>query len=113
MGTCNFKVFGIGKDVNDAFNKAVSNALYEHGHDSYNGTISTTSFCADITKDMPRYGTKAFSKALDKKFDSGGIEKWDCYAVEVKGAELKTYRERHGLQRKRIRLFLFFGLAAC
>lgn len=112
MGACNFKTLAAGKDLNDAFKNAVDAALYEHGRDNYNGTISTTSLCG-IRGGMPRYGTKAFYDAVERLHDKNGLQKWDCWAVEVTGKALKAYRQRHGLERRRIRVFFFFGLAGC
>lgn len=110
MGACDFKTLAAGKDLKDAFKNAVNAALYEHGHDSYNGTISTTSLCG-IREGMPRYGTKAFYDAVNRLHAQGGFQKWDCWAIEVKGKALKAYRQGHGLERRRIRVFCFFGLA--
>lgn len=116
MGACDFDVIAYGKDLKDAFNNAVQDALYEHGHDSYNGTISTTSLIG-LDTNAPRYGTKAFDKYLNKRFtlsgDKGGVKKWECYAVEIKGKALKEYRIKHNLQRRKIKLFFFYGLAGC
>lgn len=42
MGGHNFETYALGKDAADAYSKAYDRALYEHGHDPYNGTISTT-----------------------------------------------------------------------
>jgi hypothetical protein len=112
MGADNFEVFKIGrfKTVNEAFEFAVEDALYEHGHDSYNGTISTTSFCG--TEKAPRYGTKAFEHWIAKRLET--VDKWDCYAVEITGAVLKRLKATHGLKgRKGIRAFVFYGVAAC
>jgi hypothetical protein len=109
MGACNFTCYGHGKDVKDAYHNAVDDARYEHGHDPYNGTISTTSVCEDVTEEYPRYGTKAFRLAIDKVWDT--VPKWECRAVEVTGKALKEYRKRNGLERKRIRVFFFFGIA--
>jgi len=111
MGACNFVTHGFGTDIKQAFARAVDAAQYEHGHDSYNGTISTTSFRKELTSEMPRYGTKAFRKALDKFFESA--PKWECFAVEITGKALKEYRKRHGLERKRGKAYLFFGVASC
>jgi hypothetical protein len=42
MGACSFSEVQFGKSAQDAYDKAVKQALYEYGHDPYNGTISTT-----------------------------------------------------------------------
>ena len=112
MGACDFQEVSYGKDLNDAFNRAFERANYEHGHDAYNGTISTTSL-KGIDHNAPRYGTKAFYKYIDARYDTDGIKKWECYAVEVKGKALKEYRKRHHLERRKIKVYYFFGLAGC
>lgn len=43
MGACTFIQTAIAKDLETAYRNAVRQAEYDHGHDSYNGTISTTS----------------------------------------------------------------------
>lgn len=110
MGACDFTTISYGKDLKDAFNNAVENARYEHGHDSYNGTISTTSLVG-LDLNAPKYGTKAFEKYLGKRFDANGVQKYECFAVEIKGKALKEYRINHNLQRRKIKVFFFYGLA--
>lgn len=112
MGAHNFSDSVIGKfDASGAYEQAVEDALYQYGHDPYNGTISTTNGFRLLT-DHPRVGTKAFYKWEEKMLD--GMGKWGpCCAVEIKGAALKRWKERAGLKGKRgIRGFYFFGWAA-
>lgn len=113
MGACTFETFGAGKDFQDAYKNAVEAALYEHGHDSYNGTISTTSNPKNKTDEFPRYGTKACRTKIEKSLDTDAMSKWECWGIEITGKALKEYRKRHGLERKRIKVFLFFGWAGC
>lgn len=110
MGACSFYQSAYGKDLQDAYKNAVDEARYEHGHDSYNGTISTTDLIG-LDSSAPRYGTKAFSKYLNKRLDT--MDKWSCLAVEVTGKALKEYRQRHGLQRRKIKVYFFYGIAGC
>ena len=89
MGACDFKTIGYGKDLQDAYKNAVESALYEHGHDSYNGTISTTSG-VELVTDAPRYGTQAFRDWLNNQFDtiengSRITKRGPALAVEIKG----------------------------
>ena len=44
MGATTFGNLAVGrfKNASEAYDDLVSEALYESGHDSYNGTISTT-----------------------------------------------------------------------
>lgn len=42
MGAIGFETTATGKSAKEAYKSAVDDALYEFGHDGYNGTISTT-----------------------------------------------------------------------
>jgi hypothetical protein len=110
MGACNYEVIKHGKDLKDAFKNAVEDALYYHGHDSYNGTISTTSLVG-IDTDAPKFGTKTFYKYISKQYDT--MNKWDCFAVELKGKALKEYRKQNRLERKKIKVYFFYCMAGC
>lgn len=116
MGASNFSLSYVGKNVQEAYKDAVADALYEYGHDPYNGTISTThGFHLFDKKDHPRYGTKAFSKwedeILGEKGRRLGIEKWlKAAAVEVPRSIMLKHRPN--LKGKRVKEFYFFGWAA-
>ena len=99
------------KNASEAYDDLVSEALYESGHDSYNGTISTTSGFI-MRNDNPRYGTKAFDKWENKMLDVA--EKWeDCVCIEITGAVLKRIKENRGYKGKKgIKAFYFIGWAA-
>lgn len=43
MGAHDFHTEAIAETAGEAYRNAVADALYEEGHNSYNGTISTTS----------------------------------------------------------------------
>lgn len=112
MGAHDFSQSVIGKNTpQEAYRQAVDDALYEEGHSPYNGTISTTRGFRLLT-DHPRPGTKAFYKWEEERLNE--LEKWShCYAIEIKGAALKRWKERCGYKGKRgIRGFYFFGWAA-
>ena len=113
MGATNFGnlAFGKYKNASEAYDDLVSEALYESGHDSYNGTISTTEYFT-IRNDNPRYGTKAFDKWENKMLNVA--EKWgDCICIEITGAILKRMKENRGYKGKKgIRAYYFFGWAA-
>ena len=120
MGAHNFSNTFMGKATpREAYNELVEEAYYEDGHDAYNGTISTTEGCVDLTRKAPRYGTKAFNKFEDEVLENGdkyGVEKWgNCGVVEISKntALYKKMKERRGLKgRKGIRAYYFFGWAA-
>lgn len=40
MGGTNFQTVGVGRDVKEAYQNAVREATYEHGHGGYTGTIA-------------------------------------------------------------------------
>ena len=118
MGATNFSHIQVGRGgARELYREAVEEALYEDGHDPYNGTISTTRGFKNLTSTAPRFGTKAFNKWEDDVIenDKFGIEKWGPAAcIEIKGASLKKLKERYGYKGKRgIKAFYFFGWAAC
>jgi hypothetical protein len=53
MGASNFVDVIAGDSVEDAYRKAVAQAYWEYGHDSYNGTISTTHGVVDVNGLFP------------------------------------------------------------
>ena len=90
MGAWIYTEVLVGKDVKEIYADAVEEALYEHGHDPYNGTISTTDLDKVIPHtDMPRAGTKAWNKAIEKLMET--TEKGSCVAVEIKPGS-KVYK---------------------
>jgi len=113
MGATNFGNLAVGryKNASEAYNSLVEDALHDYGHDSYNGTISTTSGFK-MRDDNPRYGTKAFSKWEDNMLEFA--EKWgDCICIEITGAILKRMKESRGYKGKKgIKAFYFTGWAA-
>jgi len=114
MGAFDCSDYAIGKYKNakEAYKELVERAEYRHGHDGYNGTISTTSGFI-MRDDNPRYGTKAFNKWENKMLDVA--EKWeDCVCIEITGAVLKRIKESRGYKGKKgIKAFYFIGWAAC
>ena len=116
MGATNFSITKVAKTPKEAYKKAVEGAEYEHGHDGYNGTISTTEGYY-FFDEHPRWGTKKFddweNKILSK--DYGPVKKWGaCGCVEVKGKTAKEIKEVNGLKgRKGLKVWYFFGWAAC
>lgn len=48
MGATDFAVTAFGKTAADAYRNACEAALYESGHDAYNGTISTTDWFVEM-----------------------------------------------------------------
>jgi hypothetical protein len=62
MGSQSFTTYSRGKNVNDAYNRAVEIAEDEYGHqEGYSGAINSSPGCRDITKEF-----KASKKNMDK-----------------------------------------------
>lgn len=120
MGATNFHTIQVVKDhctMSEAYSSAVSDALYQHGHDAYNGTISTTQGYKDCTRMAPVYGTPEWDKwendvVLEDQIP--GVEKWGKAAgVELKGKSLENYlKERNMSARPGSKVFVFIGWAA-
>lgn len=89
MGASFFQTTYRGKDIRDAYNSAVDEAEEEYGHDSYNGTISTTiSFgVVDKTKEYKASG-KSLQDYINTWADKG--EKRRCYAVCLEEPKTNT-----------------------
>ena len=86
MGACSFTTSSYGKSMSDAYSNAVSDAVSEYGSDAYNGTISTTQGCRDVTAEFKRSG-----KGLND-FINDNIERchkwgdaWGICVTEPKG----------------------------
>jgi len=78
MGASWFEIRAVGTSLDDAYNTARDMAIEESGHDSYNGTISTTHQCADITANFKRSG-KTLAQYIDMQMDK--MSKRDCAAI--------------------------------
>lgn len=101
MGACNFIEFGRGKTKEEAFDRLVDDALWEHGHDPYNGTISTTYLSKRPAKVIrKRYTQRAQAEAVDVAEADGWGEKHEARAIDC-GA---THGEH---------MWAFYGWAAC
>ncbi len=62
MGANEFFAFGRGEDVHEAFGAARAQALYQHGHDGYTGTIAEKSDCL-VIHDRPQQLQAALRQA--------------------------------------------------
>lgn len=78
MGASWFQISGYGNSQKEAYDRLVQDAEEEHGHDSYNGTISTTHGCAGLTDQFKRSG-KLLAEYIDMQMDKLG--KRDCAAI--------------------------------
>lgn len=75
MGASLIVITARGASMEDAYRNAVEDAVHEHGNDSYNGTISTTSGFVDKTKDQRGSGMDVHTYA-DWLYDNDKISKW-------------------------------------
>ena len=102
-----------GKTLKDAYKSAYDQAIHEHGHNEYNGTISTTEGVIDKTdvlqgliKEEYKFAAHdevgaAVQKWIDQALDN--THKWDS----VWGAEVEN-RSAKGLNNK----YILVGWAA-
>lgn len=101
MGATNFMAFGKGKTAREAFDALVAEAEYEHGHDPYNGTISTTSLSRRAPKvSRKRFTEKAVNEAYKVANADGWGEKWESRVIDC-GATKGGH------------MWAFYGWAAC
>lgn len=101
MGACNFIEFGKGKTAEEAFDALVHEAMYEYGHDPYNGTISTTSLSRKPVKVIrKRFTEKAIKEAMKVAESDGWGEKWESRVIDCGAA-------------KGGHVWAFYGWASC
>lgn len=96
MGATTYITTGQGAKVENVFNGLVKDALFEYGHDSYNGTISTTSLGANITNKIPANVLKN-KKALNNFLDNDENyqllfpKKWETTYIDLGIDHYKAY----------------------
>ena len=75
MGAHDFIAYGYGKNPDEAYKDAVEGALWDFGHDPYNGTISTT----DGFVMIPREEDESYEEWARRVIDDDRVRKWeDC-----------------------------------
>ena len=112
MGAHTFQetIGGKGMTASEAYTALVDQALYESGHDAYNGTISTTSGFVRIEPGRRRVRTVIREILEDEE---NQVRKWGpAGCIELKGAALTRWRKRNGLAGTRAKAYVFFGWAA-
>ena len=75
MGATLITVRSTGTSMRDAYNNAVEEAIYEYGNDNYNGTISTTRGCTDVTKEFVKSG-KNLDEFEQYLYENNRLNKW-------------------------------------
>lgn len=105
MGACNFIEFAQAKTAREAFNHLVFEAEYEHGHDHYNGTIST---CTMDIRHEPKVAQKRYTKnAINKAYDIAEKDGWgEKYVARIIDCGLVPYK-------RGVHTWAFYGWAAC
>ena len=81
MGTNTQVVTATGRSAGEAIDKLTEQAIYDHGHDTYSGTIATC------------HGSVTEGKLDQKKFTKKAIDRWIDQAVEDIGKRDITYLE--------------------
>jgi hypothetical protein len=75
MGANLIIVSGTGATMREAYADAVEIAAYEYGNDPYNGTITTTSGCIDVTKEFRESGLE-LDEYADDICNKNKLSKW-------------------------------------
>lgn len=81
MGAQSFQIKGRGETAKEAFGYLVEEAISEHGHDPYSGTIATVHGFRDMTSSYKASG-KSLPEYLNNRFDN--IGKRECEAICIK-----------------------------
>jgi hypothetical protein len=105
MGACNFIEFQEAANAQVAFQLLVSDAVFDYGHDPYNGTISTTRL---NTRRKPVVVRKRFTeKAIDAAYEVAEKDKWgEKWEARVIDCGLVPHK-------KGVHMWAFYGWAAC
>lgn len=84
MGASEFMNFEKGNSMREAFNTAVTEAAYEHGHGGYTGTIAEKSEYTLIGLAADRKEAKAMALKLLEEGDKRVDNKWGpAGAIEI------------------------------
>jgi len=112
MGSAEFYCESIGKNAQEAFNRAIEDARHEYGHRGYTGTVAEKhDFRRAIFPKKPtkkNFGDQVYELS-DKadKFDS-------ALYYEFTGVMLAEARKKHAVPKgSHAKVFAFFGLASC
>ena len=69
MGCFDIQVTAYGETMGSAFDTAVNEATFDHGHDTYNGTISTIDHVCDKTTEFNELGKEKWCERAVKETD--------------------------------------------
>lgn len=116
MGAHTFQSTIGGKKLepNAAYKELCAEALHRHGHDAYNGSISTTSGFVMVFLPKGRSLQKLIDDICEGQHpDYRHIEKWGpAGCLQLKGKALTDWRKANGLAGTRANAYVFFGWAA-
>jgi hypothetical protein len=87
MGASTFTMYARGKNLSDAYDRAVENATREYGDDPYNGTVSTTNGVTDVTQSFKRSKKEVYA-FIDSEWDR--FSKRDCAAICLEEPKTNT-----------------------
>ena len=93
MGATTYIEKALGQDVEEVFNTLVSEAEYFHGHDPYNGTISTTTLHRELnlSKDLIKAVKNGNWQVMEENDRKLYPAKWETnYIKEIKHYEAFT-----------------------
>lgn len=123
MGGTNFEVRAMGRNADEAYDNAVNDAIYWHGHSAYSGTIKEKDgyvlfpVLAEITQDaeakllqaMWNYRHEDNKEMLIKYFGDLAQKAADVYDDKWGPAVCVKTGRTEGEQIE----YLFFGIASC
>ena len=101
MGACNFIDFKAAETAEEAFGILVQEAMYEHGHDPYNGTISTTYLTGRSVRTADEWNEDVRELAVAEADANDWGEKREARAIDC------------GATGDGLRMWAFYGWAAC
>jgi hypothetical protein len=108
MGACEFEQIGLGRDVSEAFCRAVDDAQYEYGHGGYSGTLAEKHGCvlfsvpkgwkaADYAAAAQMYDRREY---LDRRLTAADLS-W-CRTDEERAQRRARHNKDRALLRKGI-----------
>ena len=114
MGAAEFFVSkrGTYKNAREAFNEAVEEAEYDHGHEGYTGTIAEKRSFSMVEVPKGKQPEKFAYECMNDE-DHFCQDKWGPAAcVEITGTKLKELRGEYYKGKRNFHAYYFFGWAS-
>jgi len=93
MGACDFYQYGKGKTLREAFDRAVTDAQWEHGHGGYTGTIAEKHSAVEIRDSVEQIVKRLSNPPANTVY--GGQERCEELIRRLRDAEADvTHPER-------------------